>query len=143
MTKVKTYQKQRFLFFWLAVVFFFVPCIAATSCLLPPVSAAHGVKWSIGLAIIFLHSLAFIGGLFRKLLAHVIFVDWFALGFLCLAGFFLMDVFHDYRFTFLTIESVSFAGSVFACVFAALHRKYKRQAQTVRTVRKSGILGGK
>ena len=65
-----------------------------------------------------------------------------ALVFMLLAGFFLLDVFRDYVYTFMSIEAAALGGSVLACVFWGLHKKYKRQNQTIKTVVKSGVLGG-
>ena len=136
----KTYSKQRYIFFWLSVIVYFVPYIVATAFLIPPMSAARSMKWSIGLSVVLLNTLPFIGGMFRRILSHFPFVNLPAILFVLLAGFFLLDIFRSYVYTFLTIEATAAAGSVAACFMWHLHRKYKRQARTVKTVIKSGVL---
>lgn len=137
-----TYKKQRYIYFWLSLVSYFVPYIVATSCLLPFMAESVGAKWGIGLAIVFVNALPFIGGVLRSLFAHFPFINMLSLVFMLLSGFFLLDVFHDYVSTFMTIEACALGGSFLACVFWGLHMKYKRQNQTVKTVLKSGVLGG-
>ena len=53
----KTYKKQRFLFFWLAIVVYFLPYVIATACLLPLMKAGQGQKWAIGIGVIALNTL--------------------------------------------------------------------------------------
>ena len=137
---MKTYTTQRYIFFWLSVVLYFVPYIVATASLLPFMTESTGVKFGIGIAVVFVNALPFIGGFLRHLFAHVPFINILALVFMLLAGFFLLDVFREYVYTFMTIEACALAGSVFACISWALHKKYRRQSQTVKTVLKSGIL---
>ena len=139
---MKTYKKQRYIFFWASIVCYFVPYIAATAALLPFMTESTGMKWGIGLAVVLINSLPFLGGVLRNIFSHVPFINMISIVFLLLAGFFLMEVFRDYVYTFMTIEACAFGGSVAACVFWGLHQKYKRQAQTVSTVLKSGVLGG-
>ena len=139
-TSYKTYQWQRYLFFWLTIAAYFVPTIVATAVLLPFVKAQEGTKWGMGIAVVLLNAMPFIGGIFRKLLAHVPFVNWLAIVFLSLAAFFTLDLFRDYVATFCTIETISFAFSIAACVLWYFHGVYKRRSQTVSTVLKSGLL---
>ena len=134
------YSKQRYTFFWLSIVAYFAPYIAATASLLPFMAESAGMKCGIGLGVVFLNALPFIGGILRHLFSHVPFINLLALFFVALAGFFLLDVFREYVYTFLTIETCALGGSVLACIFWGLHTKYKRQAQTVKTVIKSGVL---
>lgn len=138
--KCKGYQTQRFLFFWLSIAVYFVPYLIATACLLPIMKAAQGTKWAIGLAVFALNAIPFLTGIFKGFRAHFPFVNLIAFVFVILAAFFLSDIFHKYVYTFLTIESVALAGSIAACVLWHFHRKYKRKAQTVSDVLKSGLL---
>lgn len=138
--KYKSYQKQRFLFFWLSIVVYFVPYLIATACLLPFMKAAQGEKWAIGIAVMALNAIPFLTGIFKGFRAHFPFVNLIAFAFVCLASFFTLDLFHKYVYTFLTIETVALAGSITACVLWHFHRKYKRKAQTVSDVLKSGLL---
>ncbi len=138
----KTYRKQRYLLFWLSVLVYFVPYIVATSCLLPVMRTDTGMKCGIGLAVIALNALPFLGGLFRGVLAHFPFINVLAIVFMALAAFFTLDLFSNYVYTFLTIEGTAAAGSIAACVLWHYHMKYKRKSQTISDIAKSGILGG-
>lgn len=142
MTAYKTYRLQRYLFFWLAIAVYFVPYISVTAGLLPIMKTTAGIRWGIGIAVVLINALPFIGGIFHALRAHFPFVNMFALLFLFLAGFFTLDIFARYRFTFMTIEAVALAGAIGASVLWHFHRKYKRKALTVGDVLKSGLLGG-
>lgn len=136
----KSYQKERYLFFWLSIVVYFLPYLIATAATLPTMRATQGAKWGIGLAVMALNAIPFLTGIFKGFRARFPFVNLIAFVFVILAAFFLSDLFHKYVYTFLTIESVALAGSIGACVLWHFHRKYKRKAQTVSDVVKSGIL---
>lgn len=138
--KYKSYRKQRYLFFWASIVVYFVPYLIATACLLPVMKATQGEKWAIGLAVMALNAIPFLTGIFKGFRAHFPFVNVIAFVFVILAAFFLSDIFQKYVYTFLTIESIALAGSIAACVLWFFHRKYKRKAQTVSDVLKSGLL---
>lgn len=140
MTKYKTYKKQRYLFFWLSILAYFIPYIVATACLLPFMQAAVGMKWGIGLAVAALNALPFLGGIFKGFRAHFPFVNVLALVFVLLAGFFTLELFSGYVYTFMTIEVSAAAGSIGACVLWHFHRKYKRKSQTVGDVIASGLI---
>lgn len=140
MTNYKTYKKGRYLFFWLSIAVYFVPYVVVTACLLPFMKAAQGMKWGIGLAVVALNALPFLGGILKGFRAHFPFVNIMALVFVLLAGFFTLELFRGYVTTFLWIELSAVLGSLAACVFWGLHRRYKRKAQTVNDVLKSGIL---
>jgi hypothetical protein len=138
----KTYRRQRYAFFWLSVLAYFVPYIVATCCLLPVMRTDTGLKWGVGLAVIAINALPFLGGIFRGVLAHFPFVNVLAIVFIMLAAFFTLDLFSNYVYTFLTIEGTAAAGSIAACWLWYYHMKYKRKSQTVSDIAKSGILGG-
>ena len=140
---MKRYKWQRYLFFWLSIVAYFAPYVVATAALLPFMQTTPGMRVGIGLAIVALNALPFIGGLLRSLLSHVPFVNFLAFVFLFLAGFFTLELFGDYVSTFMVIEACAACGSVAACVLWRFHRRYKRQNQTVATVLKSGVLEAK
>ena len=138
----KTYKGQRYCFFWATLASYFMPYIAVTAALLPMMTESTGMKWGIGLAVVLLNALPFLRFAMRAFWVYFPFVNVTAVVFVALAGFFLLDVFKDYVYTFMTIELTAAAGSVFACVFWGLHQKYKRQNLTIKTVVKSGVLGG-
>lgn len=142
MAKYKTYRKQRYLFFWLSIVVYFLPYIIVTASLLPFVKTDEGVKWGIGLAVCALNAVPFVSGVFKGFRAHFPFVNLMAFIFLFLAAFFLSEVFQNYVYTFLWIELAAVVGSGAACVLWHYHRKYKRKALTIGDVAKSGILEG-
>lgn len=137
---MKTYKTQRYLFFWLAIATYFIPVVVTTACLLPFMAQAKGMKWGIGIAVVALHSLGFVGGIFRGLRAHFPFINTTSFLFLVCALFFTADVFHDYVYSFMTIALVSFVSGIAACILWMMHEKYKRQSQTIATVLKSGLL---
>lgn len=141
--KCRDYQKYRYLFFWLSIVVYFLPYLIATASLLPTMRASQGAKWGIGLAVMALNAIPFLTGIFKGFRARFPFVNIIAFVFVILAAFFLSDLFHKYVYTFLTIEAVALAGSIAACVLWHFHRKYKRKAQTVSDVLKSGLLDEK
>ena len=138
--KYKGYRLKRYLFFWLAIIVYFLPYLIATACFLPVMKAPHGTKWAIGLAVMGINAIPFIAGIFKGFRAHFPFVNMSAFVFVLLAGFFTLELFSDYVYTFLTIEAIALAGSIAACVLWHFHRKYKRKAQTVSDVLKSGLL---
>ena len=67
-------------------------------------------------------------------------VNLLAIVFLFLAGFFLLDVFHDYVYTFMTIEACAAGGSILACFFWGLHRKYKSKDGQAKTMKELGVI---
>ena len=141
MKSYKTYRKQRFLFFWLSLLSYFLPYAVVTASLLPLMQAAQGAKWGIGLGVIAINSVPFLGGVFKGFRAYFPFVNVLAIAFVLLAGFFTMKLFQNYVHTFLWIEFAAVLGSVLACVFWHYHRKYKRKSRTVSDVVKSGLVG--
>lgn len=136
----KGMKTRRYAYFWCAVAAYFVPYIAATAALLPFMVESTGMKWSIGLAVVLLNALPFVGGVLRHLFSHVPFINMLAFVFMLLAGFFLLDVFREYVYTFMTIEACALGGSFFACVFWGLHRKYKTKDGQAKTMRQLGVL---
>lgn len=140
MAKYKTYRKQRYLFFWLSIVVYFLPYIIVTASLLPFVKTDEGVKWGIGLAVCALNAVPFVSGVFKGFRAHFPFVNLMAIIFLFLAAFFLSEVFQNYVYTFLWIELAAVIGSGAACVLWHYHRKYKGINETYRANKKIGMI---
>ena len=143
MAEYRNYKKQRYIFFWLTILAYFVPVIAVTASLLPFVVASHGVKLGIGCGVLLLHSLIFVCGIFRKFLAHFPFFNGWAVIFTALSYFFTLQIFNEYVYTFRWIATTMALSSLAACVLWIFHNKYKRASRTVRDVVKSGVLGGK
>ncbi|MDE6273660.1 MAG: hypothetical protein K2L87_01260 [Clostridiales bacterium] len=136
----KTYKKQRYLYFWGAILVYFVPYIVATAALLPFMRVTTGQKVGIGMAVAFLNALPFVSGIFKGFRAHFPLFNMTAFVFVVLASFFVLPLFSNYVYTFTTIELTAALSSFAACVLWGLHVKYKRKAQTVSTVVKSGVL---
>lgn len=136
----KAMKVRRYAYFWCAIIFCFVPHVVVTACLLPFMVESAGLKWGIGIALVFINTIPFVFGFFKSFFIHFPFFNWIALIFICCAGFFTLDVFADYVYTFKVIESVSVAGGILACVFWGLHRKYKAKDGQVKTMRQLGVL---
>lgn len=140
MAKYKTYRKQRYIFFWISIVVYFVPYIIVTASLLPFAKTDEGVKWGIGLAVCALNAVPFVSGVLKGFRAHFPFVNLMAFIFLFLAAFFLSEVFQNYVYTFLWIELAAVVGSGAACVMWHYHRKYKGLNETYRANKKIGVI---
>lgn len=140
MSKYKSFRKHRYAFFWASILAFFIPYIVATSCLLPLVKVATGTKVGIGLAVILINALPFLGGIFHGVRAHFPFINVFAFLFVALGGFFCLDVFQYYVYTFVTIEAVALAGSIAACILWHYYRKYSKMNDTYKANKKIGVL---
>ena len=139
----RTYKKERYIFFWMTIIVYFVPVIAVTASLLPMVVASQGTKWGVGCTVMLLYSLVFVRGFLYKLLVHFPFFNGWAAAGILISSFFTLDFLSKYRFTFMWIMGTMFVSGFAACVLWIFHNKYKRAAQTVKTVVKSGVLGGK
>lgn len=135
-----TFKARRYLFFWGALAVYFLPTVIVTACLLPFMETDEGAKCGIGIAVVALHGLGFLGGIFRGIKAHFPFLHWSPFLFLLLAMFFTLDIFRSYVYTFMTIAAVSFASSISSSVIWWMHGRYKKKAQTVNAVMESGIL---
>lgn len=136
----KQYKRRRYAYFGLAIICCFVPHVIATACLLPFMVESTGLKWGIGIALVFINTIPFVFGFFKSFFMHFPFFNWLALIFLCCAGFFTMDVFAEYVSTFKVIESVAFVGGILACVFWGLHRKYKSKDGQAKTMKELGVI---
>lgn len=139
-TTYKDYRTQRYFFFWLSVVAYFLPYILTTCALLPLMSEAKAVKWGVGAIVLFVNAMPFVKGIFRAIFAHFPFINGLAFAFICLAFFFTANVFQRYVHTFLFIELAAVLGSFAACVFWHFHRKYKKYNQTFVANKKIGII---
>lgn len=136
----KNYKKERYLFFWLSIAVYFIPYIVVTACLLPVIKTSVGMKFGIGLAVIFLNALPFIFGFFHGLRNAFPFFSFVPFLYLALHVFFTTEVFQNFQAVFNWIEFTFAVSLVFYCVFWRFHRKYKRKAQTVNDVLKSGLI---
>lgn len=137
MSKYKRYRKERLLFFWLTIIVYFVPVIAVTASLLPLIVVSPSMKWGIGCAVLILHSLVFVCGIFRKFLAHFPFFNGWAIIFTALSYFFTARVFSEYVYTFRWIATTMAISSIVACVLWIFYNKYKREDLTLKTMNKA------
>ncbi len=139
----RTYKKERYIFFWLTIITYFVPVIAVTAALLPFVTVSNGAKLGIGCVVVLLHLIVFLCGFLLKFFAHFPFFNGYAVVITALSYFFTLEVFADYVYTFRWIGLAMTLSSIAACVLWVFHNQYKRKSQTVNDVIKSGVLGGK
>lgn len=133
MSVLKGYRVKRFVFFWTSIAAYFLPFIIVTASLLPLMKAGTGQKFAIGMAVLLVNALPFIGGIFRGILAHFPFINVLSVAFIALAFFFTAEVFQNYVYTFFFIELSAALGSVVACVLWSAHLKYKRKSEQGKT----------
>lgn len=135
----KTFRKEKWLFFALAIVVYFVPFIIVTACVFPLMRTADtGYKVALGFLIVLINALPFLMGIFKAFFAHFPMLNIFAIGFCVLGALFSFNIFADYMDKFLWIEFSAAVGSVVSCVCWGLHRKYARYAESIKANVKSG-----
>lgn len=142
MAEYKTYRKQKWLYFFLSIAAYFVPFIAVTAAYFPMIEAASEFKVAMGIAVVAVNAIPFLMGVFRAFFSHFPMFNMLAVVFLALAAFFTFDVFKRYVEIFLWIELAAAIGSVAACIFWHLHRKYAGWSESVKAIARSGMLGG-
>lgn len=135
----KTYTKEKWIYFALSIICYFVPFIVVTACLFPFMKKADaGYKVALGLLLVIVNSVPFLMGVFKAFFAHFPMFNAFAIGFCILGTLFSFEIFSDYIDKFLWIEFAAALGSVASCVFWALHRKYARWSESIKANVKSG-----
>lgn len=134
----KTYVKEKWLYFALSIVAYFLPFIITAACLLPFVEAAKGFKIAIGLGIVIINAIPFLTGIFKSFFAHFPMLNMLAAVFIVLAAFFRLDVFKNYADIFLWIEFAAALGSIASCVLWGQYRKYADYNKTMKATVKSG-----
>lgn len=132
MSNVRTYKKEKYLYFALSVVTYFLPFVITTACLLPVIKAAEGFKIALGLGVVVINAIPFLVGAFRWFFSHFPMLNFVALLFLDLEAFFRMDVFRTYADTFLWIELAAGVGSIASCVLWAKYLKYASYNKTMK-----------
>ena len=138
MKTYKTFFKQKWIFFALSLISYFLPFIIVTACLLPLTKAATGTKWAIGIVVVLINAVPFLMGALRMFFSHFPMANILALVFIALAAFFRLDFFQYYAEIFIWIELAALLGSVLACVFWAQFRKYSQWRESVKANVKSG-----
>ena len=126
MKNYKTFFKQKWLYFSLSLIVYFLPFVIVTACLLPLTKAATGTKWAIGIVVVLINAVPFLMGALRMFFSHFPMANILALAFILLAAFFRLDCFQYYAEIFIWIELAALLGSVLACVFWAKFRKYSQ-----------------
>ena len=129
----RTFKKEKWIFFALAIVVYFLPFIIVTACTFPFIYKADaGYKTALGILIVIINALPFLCGVFKSFLAHFPMLNLFAIGFGILGTLFTFNIFAEYMDKFLWIELAAALGSVVSCIFWGLHRKYAKYAQSVK-----------
>ena len=138
MKSYKTFFKQKWAYFALSILAYFVPFIVVTACLLPLTMAATGAKVGIGLIVVVINAIPFLMGAFRMFFAHFPMFNMLAVVFLALAAFFRLDFFQYYADIFLWIEFAAALGSLVSCFCWAKFKKYSHWRESVKANVKSG-----
>jgi len=135
----KTYKKEKWLYFALAIASYFLPFIIVTACLFPFMTKADaGYKVALGLLLVIVNGVPFLMGIFKAFFAHFPMFNVFAIGFCILGALFSFNIFSEYVDKFLWIEFAAAVGSIASCVFWGLHRKYARWSSSIKANVKSG-----
>lgn len=143
MSKVKTigyYRAAKWICLAASVLFYFLPFIIVTACLIPVTQQSEGTSFALGLAIIGLNSLPFIGGIFKSIFAHLPMINGLSIVFLMLYSFFTLQLFQDFVSVFCWIELSAAIGSVISCVFWVLYLKNKSRLDIAKTNKQMGLI---
>ncbi len=138
MSNYKTFKKEKWLYFALSVVAYFLPFIIVSACLLPIVREAQGLKIALGLGIVFINAVPFVMGVLKSFFAHFPMLNVLSIVFLMLAAFFTLDTFKSYVDKFLWIELSAAIGSIVSCILWGKYLKYAEYSRTMKATIKSG-----
>lgn len=138
MSNYKTYAKEKWLYFAMAIAAYFLPFIMVTACLLPFIKASGGFKIAMGMGIVLINAIPFLMGIFKSFFAHFPMLNILALAFLLLAVFFTGDIFGSYVDRFLWIEAAAAVGSIVSCILWTKYRKYSKWNESVKANVQSG-----
>ena len=138
MSNYKTYAKEKWLYFAMAIATYFLPFIIVTACLLPFIKAAGGFKIAMGMGIVLINAIPFLMGIFKSFFAHFPMLNILSIAFLILAVFFTGDLFGSYVDRFLWIEAAAAVGSIASCFLWAKYRKYSKWRESVKATVQSG-----
>lgn len=137
----KTFKKEKWLYFALSIVVYFVPLIVVTACLFPFMKKADaGYRWGLGIVMFLINAIPFVMGIFRNILAHFPMLNTVAIVFCVLGTLFNFEIFAEYMDKFLWIEFTALVSSIVSCIFWGLYRKYAKSVETIKTINKSGIM---
>lgn len=140
MPKYKSFKKEKWLFFALSIIVYFVPFIIVTACLFPFMKKADaGYRWALGIVMVILNAVPFLMGIFRAVLSHFPMLNTVALVFCVLGMLFNFEIFAEYMDKFLWIELTAAVCSIASCVFWGLHKKYARYSESIKAAKKSGM----
>lgn len=138
MNNYKTFKKEKWVYFLLSVVAYFLPFLIVTAALMPMIQIAKGLKVAIGFGVVIVNTIPFLMGIFKAFFAHFPMLNILAIVFLFLAVFFTADVFRNCVDKFLWIESSAAIGSIASCFLWGKHRKYAKWSESVKANIKSG-----
>lgn len=138
MTGYKTFNKEKRIYFVLAIIVYFLPFTVVAACLLPFLKAAEGVKVAAGFAIAAVNAIPFLAGVFKSFYAHFPMMNIMAVVFLLLAAFFKTDAFNGFADKLCWIELCAAVGSVASCILWTKYRKYAGYSKTMKATVKSG-----
>lgn len=139
---IRTYRTAKWSCFAASVLFYFLPFIVVAACLIPTMQTEGdaGQSWAIGIAIVVLNALPFIGGCLRHITAHFPMINFLSFFFLLLYGFFTLKLFQVYVYKFCWIEFAAAIGSVISCVFWHYYEKNKRKLEIAKTNKEMGVI---
>lgn len=140
---IRSYRAAKWTCLAVSVLAYFLPFIVVAACLIPGMQTEAkdaGQLWAVGIAIIILNSLPFIGGCLRHITAHFPMMNFLSFFFLLLYGFFTLQLFREYVYKFCWIEFAALVGSVVSCVFWHFYRKNKRKLEIAKTNKEMGVI---
>lgn len=136
---IKAYRRAKWLCFACSILFYFLPFIIVTLCMIPTVKTDKGTRCAMAISIIVLNALPFIGGLIRHITAHFPMINFLSILFLLLYSFFTMKIFQNYVYKFCWIELSAAVGSILACVFWNKYKKNSRKVEIAKTNKEMGL----
>ena len=134
----KTFKKEKWLYFGLSIVTYFLPFIIVTAVFFPMIEAATGFKFALGFWIVVINTIPFLMGVFRAFFAHFPMLNVLSIVFLFLAVFFTMEIFQYYVQVFCWIEGAAAVGSVASCILWGKFRKFSRWHESIKANVRSG-----
>lgn len=134
----KTFKKEKWLYFGLSIVAYFLPFIVVTAVFFPMIEAATGFKFALGLGVVLINTIPFLMGVYRSFFAHFPMLNMLAIVFLLLAVFFTMEIFQYYVQVFCWIEGAAALGSIASCILWGKFRKYSHWHESIKANVRSG-----
>lgn len=140
---ISSYRTAKWSCFAASLAFYFLPFIIVAACLIPTMRTEAkdaGECWAIGIAIVVLNAMPFVGGCLRHITAHFPMINFLSIFFLLLYSFFTLRLFQNYVYKFCWIELAAALGSVVSCVFWHYYKKNKRKLEIAKTNKEMGVI---